>query len=75
MPKRIYVGNLPFSATDDEVRSLVARYGKVGSIRIDSGVAAVDFLNDADARKALSGLRSARLGGRGLNVSEARPRP
>lgn len=74
MPKRIYVGNLPFSSTTEEVRNLVRRYGKAVSVSLDAGVAAVDFQDESAAVKALSGLRGAKLGGRGLNVSEARPR-
>ncbi len=74
MPKRIYVGNLPFSATTDEVRDLVSPYGKVESVTIESGVAAVVFRDEAAGQKALSGLLGGLLGGRRLKVSEARPR-
>ncbi len=74
MPKRIYVGNLPFSATDDEVRNLVGRYGKLASVRIDSAVAVVEAETQAGASRALSGLTGGILGGRKLQVSEGRPR-
>jgi RNA recognition motif-containing protein len=81
MSKRIYVGNLPFSATEEQVRGLFAEYGTVESVHIVTdretarprGFAFVEMPpKDADA--AIEGLKGAELGGRSLQIDEARPR-
>lgn len=81
MGQRIYVGNLPFSATEDEVRDLFASYGDVQSVALptdrDTGrVRGFGFVEmpDEDARKAIEGLDGTDMGGRQLRVNEARPR-
>ena len=75
MAKRIYVGNLPFSASDDEVRSMFHEYGTVESCRLSAPSgrdktrsAQVVMADDASAKKAVAGLRGRRLGGRSLEV-------
>lgn len=73
MSKRIYVGNLPFSASDEEVRSMFSRFGKVASVQMSRGSAIVEMA-DSDANRAIEALHQRPLGGRALNVSEARPR-
>jgi RNA recognition motif-containing protein len=81
MAKRIYVGNLPFSATEDELRELFARHGSVQSVNIVNdretgrprGFAFVE-MEDGDADTAIRALDGAQLGGRNLKVNEARPR-
>lgn len=82
MPKRIYVGNLPFSATDEEVRSMFAEFGSVNSVSLITdretgrprgfGFVEMDSSEEADA--AISALHQSQMGGRSLNVNEARPR-
>lgn len=80
MSKRIYVGNLPFSATDDEVRELFAEYGTVESVNLiidretgrPRGFGFVEMSSGAD--EAISNLHQTSMGGRSLNVNEARPR-
>jgi RNA recognition motif-containing protein len=80
MPKRIYVGNLPFSASDDEVRELFAEYGPVTSVDLVTdrdtgrprGFGFVEMESGAD--EAIAGLAGTELGGRSLNINEARPR-
>lgn len=80
MSKRIYVGNLPFTATDDEVRSLFSEYGTVDSVNLitdrDTGrPRGFGFVEMADgADEAIEALNRTEMGGRTLNVSEARPR-
>ena len=82
MPKTIYVGNLPFSATEDEVRDAFAEYGNVLSVKLINdretgrprGFGFVE-MNDSEAEAAIAGLQGAVLGERNLNVNEARPRP
>lgn len=80
MPKKIYVGNLPFTATDDEVRDLFSEYGTVESVNLitdrDTGrPRGFGFVEMADgASEAIQALHQKDMGGRSLNVSEARPR-
>ena len=81
--KKIYVGNLNFSATEAALRSLFEAYGSVESVKLvtdrDSGqprgFGFVEMTNDAEAAKAINGLNSKDLEGRTLIVNEARPKP
>ncbi len=81
--KRIFVGNLEFGATEDTVRALFETYGMVDSVRImtdrdtgrSRGFAFVDMGDSAEAERAITGLNGRELGGRTLNVNEARPKP
>ncbi len=78
---RIYVGNLPFSAGEDEVRDLFATYGDVQSVALPidrdtgrkRGFGFVE-MEDNEARRAIEGLDGTDFGGRMLRVNEARPR-
>ena len=82
MPKRIYVGNLPFSATDEEVRTMFAEFGAVNSVSLITdretgrprGFGFVEMENGEEADSAISSLHQTQMGGRSLNVNEARPR-
>ena len=81
MTKSIYVGNLPFSASDSEVRDAFAAYGNVINVSLPTdretgrprGFAFVE-MNDGDADTAINALDGANLGGRALRVNEARSR-
>ena len=81
--KKLFVGNLDFHATEDVLRELFAQHGPVDQVTIvkDSysgqprGFAFVEMTNTADADKAIAALNGTQLGGRTLNVNEARPRP
>jgi RNA recognition motif-containing protein len=81
MSKKIYVGNLPFSATDDEIRALFSEYGTVETVNLitdrDTGRArGFGFVEMADgADEAIKALHQTQMDGRSLNVNEARPRP
>jgi len=73
--KSLYVGNLPYDATEEELRELFASYG-VQSIRLiaEKGFAFVDV--DADSvAEAIRATNGKELSGRALRVDEARPRP
>ena len=80
MSKRIYVGNLPFSASDDEVRDLFGEYGSVTEVNLVTdrdtgrprGFGFVEMEDGAD--EAISAINGTDMGGRTLNVNEARPR-
>ena len=81
--KNIYVGNLGFQTTEQDIRSLFEAYGAVERVNLvtdrDSGqprgFAFVEMTNDAEAEKAIAGLNGTDLGGRAINVNEARPKP
>ena len=80
MSKKLYVGNLPFSATEDEVRELFAQYGTVTSVSLITdrdtgnprGFGFVEMEEGAD--EAISSLNNHEMGGRNLRVNEAKPR-
>ena len=80
MSKRIYVGNLPFSASDDEIRTLFSEYGTVEEVNLitdrDSGrPRGFGFVEMSDgADEAIQALHQKDMDGRSLNVNEARPR-
>ena len=80
--KNIYVGNLSFDSSEDQVRSLFEAYGAVDKVNIitdrDSGqprgFAFVEMADDDAASKAIEALNGTSLGGRNLNINEARPK-
>jgi RNA recognition motif-containing protein len=82
MSKKIYVGNLPFTATESELRELFERHGTVHSVTLiedrdtgrPRGFGFVEMDDDA-ADAAIAALSGTVLGGRTLNINEARPRP
>ncbi len=81
MTQKIYVGNLPFSSTDEEVRALFATYGEVLSCALPTdrdtgrprGFGFVE-MDDSNASQAIGALNGTEFGGRTLTVNEARPR-
>ena len=80
MSKRIYVGNLPFSASDHDVRELFEEYGTVDSVHLITdretgrprGFGFVEMSEGAD--EAIEALNQSQMSGRSLTVNEARPR-
>ena len=78
----IYVGNLPFSATEEEVRSLFETHGKVESVKIINdretgrprGFAFVE-MSSTEAQNAIAKTNGFNMGGRPLRVNEAQERP
>ena len=79
--KSIYVGNLPFTATEDEVRDMFAAFGNVDSVRLmtdrDTGrPRGFGFvtMDDADADAAIAELNGQDMGGRPLRINEAQER-
>jgi RNA recognition motif-containing protein len=80
MSKNIYVGNLPFSATEAEVREMFEEYGTVSSVNLvtdrDTGrPRGFGFVEMADgADEAINALNGTDMNGRSLNINEARPR-
>jgi RNA recognition motif-containing protein len=83
MAKRLYVGNIPYQTTEAELRTLFESDGaQVAEVKIvldrDSGrprgFAFVEMSTDAQALAAIDALHGRQLGGRPLNVTEARER-
>jgi len=82
MAKRIFVGNLPFSATEDQLRDLFSQHGEVSSVSIvtdkftnrSRGFAFVEMAADDAANAAIAALNQHQLDGRALTVNEARER-
>ena len=78
----IYVANLPWSTTDDDLRSSFEAYGSVDSATIikdretgrSRGFGFVEMPDDGEAQAAIEGLNGQDFGGRPLTVNEARPR-
>lgn len=78
----IYVGNVDFKATEDQLSDLFAEYGEVTSVKIitdkvtgrSKGYAFVEMANDADGKAAVKALNGYVLNNREMSVSEARPR-
>jgi RNA recognition motif-containing protein len=81
MTKKIYVGNLPYTATEEDLREAFERIGEVLSVRIltdtatgrSRGFGFVEMASDAATEKAIKELNGAVLKDRTLTVNEARP--
>ena len=81
MTKKMYVGNLPFQSTEDDIQNLFRQYGKVESVNLitdretgrSRGFAFVE-MSDDDAKAAMDDLDGTEFEGRKLKINEARPR-
>ena len=82
MSKKLYVGNIPFSTTEDELRAVFERHGAVGSVNVITdretgrprGFAFVEMDDAGAADDAMRALDGSDLGGRSLRVNEAQDR-
>lgn len=82
MAKNIYVGNLDYNLTEDELRDAFAAYGQVDNVTImrdrdtgqPRGFGFVEMANSEEADKAIASINGTQLGNRNLNVNEARPK-
>ncbi len=80
---RIYVGNLSYQVTDDELRQAFEAFGQVASANVimdkfsgqSKGFGFVEMPSKEEAESAMRALNGKDLRGRALNVNEARPRP
>ncbi|GJM19495.1 MAG: hypothetical protein DHS20C14_17080 [Phycisphaeraceae bacterium] len=79
---KLYVGNLSYDATESELRDLFGQHGEVTSVTLvmdretgrPRGFGFVEFADAEAARKAIEAVNGQEVGGRTLNVNEARPR-
>ena len=83
MSKKIYIGNLPFSSTEDDLRTLFSRFGDVASANVimdretgrARGFAFVEMESEDHAKEAIRSLDGSELDGRNLRVNEAEDKP
>lgn len=81
MGSKIYVGGLPYSATESEIEALFGEHGTVESARVitdkytgqSRGFGFVEMASPSEAEAAISALHSTEMGGRTLTVNEAKP--
>ena len=82
MGKKLYVGNLPFTISDDQLRDHFSQVGNVESAQVimdrfsgrSKGFGFVEMANDDEAQKAIEMFNGSKLGERTITVNEARPR-
>lgn len=80
--KNIFVGNLSFNTNEDELRTAFEAYGQVDRVSIltdretgrSRGFGFVEMASNEDGDKAITALNGSQLGGRTINVNEARPK-
>jgi len=81
MPKKLYVGNLSFKSTEDDIREVFAQVGEVASVKLITdrdtgrlkGFGFVEMVNDEDAKKAIETLNGKTIMDRQITVNEAKP--
>jgi len=79
---KLYVGNLSYDSTEDDLRDAFSNYGEVASVSVitdrdtgrPKGFAFVEMANSEDGRAAIENLNGTELAGRQIKVDEARPR-
>ena len=80
--KNVFVGNLSFQTTESELQALFEQFGEISRVQImtdrdtgrSRGFGFVEMTNAEDGEKAIAALNGTQLGGRTLNVNEARPK-
>ena len=80
--KNIFVGNLDFNTSEDELRQMFEVYGQVDRVSImtdrdtgrSRGFGFVEMTSSEDGEKAIAALNGSQMGGRTLNINEARPK-
>lgn len=78
----IYVGNLPYSTTEDELRDAFSAYGEVSSVNVitdkftgqSKGFGFVEMSDNSAAEQAINALNETSMGGRNIKVNQAKPR-
>ena len=83
MEKRLYVGNLPFDTTEDDLHQLFSVHGQIVSAKLitdmetgrSRGFGFVEMSTEDEAKAAIEKMNKSKVGDRELTVNEARPRP
>ena len=81
MGKKLYIGNIPFTVSEQDLSNVFAECGTVESVKVitdretgrSKGFAFVEMSNDDEAAKVIESFNGATLDGRAMNISEARP--
>jgi cold-inducible RNA-binding protein len=81
--KSLFVGNISFKTTENELRAVFESFGDIERVRVitdqftgrSRGFGFVDMANDDEAAKAIVAINGKEVDGRALNVSEAKPKP
>jgi len=73
--KKLYIGNLDYTTTDEDIKSLFSGYGEVKSVRLitDRGFGFVEMATQSEAENAKGALNGTKFKGRILKIDEARP--
>jgi RNA recognition motif-containing protein len=79
---RLYIGNMSYDMTEDDVRDMLAAHGEVASVDLitdrdtgrPKGFGFADMPNDAEAQAAINALNETEIQGRTIKVNQARPR-
>ncbi len=79
--KKMYVGNIPYNATEVELREMFSEIGEIDSLKImkdqftdrSKGFGFIEMVNEEDAKKAIATLNGKDFKGKSLTVAEARP--
>jgi RNA recognition motif-containing protein len=79
--RKMYVGNIPYNATEQDLRNLFSEYGEIESLKImkdnfterSKGFGFIEMVDEKDAKKAIAGLYGKDFMGKTLTVAEARP--
>ncbi len=82
MEKNLFIGNLPYSATDDQLKEIFSKAGEVVSARVitdkfsgrSKGFGFVEMATEEEAQKAIQTLEGYSMEGRNIRVSEAKPK-
>ena len=83
MEKRLYVGNLPFDTSEDQLHELFSAHGQIVTVKLitdqetgrSRGFGFVEMSTEDEAKVAIEKMNKAKVGDRELTVNEARPRP
>jgi RNA recognition motif-containing protein len=79
--KKLYVGNIPYNATEVDLKELFSEYGEIESLKImkdqftdrSKGFGFIEMVNEEDAKKTIATLNGKDFKGKSLTVAEARP--
>jgi len=79
--RKMYVGNIPYNATEEDLKQLFSEYGEIESLKImkdqftdrSKGFGFIEMVNEEDAKKAIATLNGKDFKGKSLTVAEARP--
>ena len=79
--KKMYVGNIPYNASEEDLRELFSEYGEIESLKImkdqftdrSKGFGFIEMASEEDAKKAIAALNGKDFKGKLLTVAEARP--